>query len=297
MMSPAKLPWAASLVRGCLAAAVIVQMAHGADASVHREYLDGPWGQVHVRIAGRPEDPAIVLVHQFIWSSEQFRRAQPELAARGVRSIAVDVPGYGMSDGPAAPVTVAQYAEVLASVLSRAGIASASFLGVNEGGAIVCAFADAHPDKVKSLIFEGPPVYDTVARERYFAQPRLYAEARTDGSHLPAIWRGVAGADTTRSGPEVSQSMLMSVLSAGTRGWFAQEAAYRYDFAQTVGQLKVPVMLLTYTGQPLHQAALDLAGSMPRFTLETLEWTGIAATVGTPEAWAERVAAYVKAHR
>src|ERR1700722_16324450 len=70
--------------------------ARADDAAHYRAYIDGPWGQVHVRVEGASSDPTVILVHQMIWSSDQFHYAQPELAKRGIRSIAIDLPGYGM---------------------------------------------------------------------------------------------------------------------------------------------------------------------------------------------------------
>lgn len=67
-----------------------------------RAYVDGPWGQIHLRIAGPKHGPVVLLIHKMVWSSVEFSRVQPLLAARGVRTIAVDLPGYGLSDGPAA---------------------------------------------------------------------------------------------------------------------------------------------------------------------------------------------------
>ena len=37
------------------------------------------------------------MLHKMVWSSVQFEKVQPLLAAQGIRSAAVDLPGYGMS--------------------------------------------------------------------------------------------------------------------------------------------------------------------------------------------------------
>ncbi|MGB1876227.1 MAG: alpha/beta fold hydrolase, partial [Rhodospirillaceae bacterium] len=74
-------------------------------------YVDGPMGQVHVRELG--EGPALVLLHQTAWSSLQFKHAMPYLADRGLRCIAIDTPGYGLSDGPDDPPSIQDYAESL----------------------------------------------------------------------------------------------------------------------------------------------------------------------------------------
>ncbi len=77
-------------------------MTAAAATEPRQDYVDGPWGQIHVRVDGPAASgaPTVFLIHQVVWSSAQFKNAQPQLAALGVRSIAVDLPGYGLSDGP-----------------------------------------------------------------------------------------------------------------------------------------------------------------------------------------------------
>ncbi|HEY1888865.1 MAG TPA: alpha/beta hydrolase [Steroidobacteraceae bacterium] len=283
--------------------------SHAADAAdsrtSYRAYVDGPWGQVHVRVDGSSHAPTVILVHQMIWSSQQFRYAQQELSARGVRSIAVDLPGYGMSDGPPAPPTATEYAEVLLPVMRHFGLKATNLLGVNEGGTIVCAFAAAHPAMVKSLIIEGPVIVDSIGQAKYFSQPHEYQTPRPDGSHLEKLWRHLDSADTkisaTLQSPAATkisvggmQSILMSIFAAGPNGWFAQDAAYRYDLQDLLRRLKMPVMLLTYRGQQFQQAALDLETIRPDFSLQNLDWDGVAASYDAPAEWADAVANYLK---
>lgn len=58
-------------------------------------------------------NPTVVMLHRMTWSSVQFENVQPLLAELGVRSIAVDLSGYGMSDGPKQVPTAVQYADSL----------------------------------------------------------------------------------------------------------------------------------------------------------------------------------------
>jgi len=282
----------------CTALAASFPNARGGELPPrYRVYLDGPWGQIHVRVEGKNQNPTIVLVHQMIWSSDQFRYAQTELSARGIRSIAIDLPGYGMSDGPPTPPTADQYAEVLVSVLKHFGLKSTNLLGVNEGATIACAFASAHPNMVKTLTLDGPPIFNIVTQAKYFSQPRAYREPRADGSHLQIFWKRETDTVGTKLTLTGVQANLMSVFGAGPNGWFAQDAVYRYDLAPVLRRLKVPVMILTYPGQQFHQAALDIAAERLDFTLRTLNWQGLVASFDAPEPWAESVASFLNAQK
>jgi pimeloyl-ACP methyl ester carboxylesterase len=66
--------------------------------SITRGYADGPFGQLHYEMAG--EGTPLILLHQMVQSAMQFRPALPHLAARGIKAIAVDLPGYGVSATP-----------------------------------------------------------------------------------------------------------------------------------------------------------------------------------------------------
>lgn len=72
-------------------------MAHQiASRRMRRGYADGPFGQIHFEDggAGRP----LVLIHQAPMSSRQFESVFDLMLARDIRPIAIDCPGFGMSD-------------------------------------------------------------------------------------------------------------------------------------------------------------------------------------------------------
>ena len=64
-------------------------------------YAPTPMGQVHYRDIG-PRDTKVpfFLVHQSPMSMLEFAQIQNAFAEMGIRSIAIDTPGYGNSDRP-----------------------------------------------------------------------------------------------------------------------------------------------------------------------------------------------------
>ncbi len=76
-----------------------------------RAILELPWGQVHVRSAGDPGAPLLLLLHQSPLSSRNYEAVLPLFAAEGnVRAVAVDTPGFGLSDPPPEDWSVEDYA-------------------------------------------------------------------------------------------------------------------------------------------------------------------------------------------
>jgi pimeloyl-ACP methyl ester carboxylesterase len=110
-----------------------------------RFYVNGAYGQVHVRTAGPADGPKLVLLHKMFWSSVQFMHVQDRLAQRGIFTIAVDLPGYGLSDAPPAEPTANQYAATLVPVLDALKIEKAAILGVDTGSSIALALPTRIP--------------------------------------------------------------------------------------------------------------------------------------------------------
>src|SRR5262249_40674928 len=118
-----------------------------------------------------------------------------------------------------------------------------------------------------------------------------------DGSHLELAWRKIIESDGAKASAARAQASFMSIYIAGQNGWFAQDAAYAYDLESVLKRLKRPVMLLTYPGQKLHQAAIRLGAMRPDFAVKTLDWDGTAASFDKPELWSDSIADYLKSDR
>lgn len=153
-----------------------------APASSYRAYVDGRWGQIHVRIMGPATGPTVLLIHKMVWSSVEFVKAQPLLAARGIRSIAVDLPGYGLSAGPATQARAEEYADDLLPVLDHFNVKRAILLGANTGATLAAAFALCHPTRTAAVVLDGPR--SSRARSSRRSWPSRNSTARRD--RMPA---------------------------------------------------------------------------------------------------------------
>ena len=81
--------------------------------------------------------------------------AEPALGAR--RSVLVDVPGAGLSDGPdAAGYALEDHARAVAAVLDHVGLAGVTVVGYSFGGAVAITLAAARPDLVGALLLPEP---------------------------------------------------------------------------------------------------------------------------------------------
>jgi pimeloyl-ACP methyl ester carboxylesterase len=117
--------------------------------NARRGYARGSFGQVHFREHGEGEP--LILLHKTPSSSIMFSRTLP-LFGRNYRAIAIDTPGFGMSDPPPAAATIAFFADVVREVMDDLSLPSAHVLGYSTGAAIALELAAADPDRVRKLV-------------------------------------------------------------------------------------------------------------------------------------------------
>lgn len=111
---------------------------------------------VHVREAGDPSAPVLVLVHGNVSSGVFFEELMTELAGDH-RVIAPDFRGYGDSERRPIDATrgMGDLSDDLIALLDAMGIEGAvDLLGWSAGGNVVLQAAIDHPDRVRRLVLE-----------------------------------------------------------------------------------------------------------------------------------------------
>jgi pimeloyl-ACP methyl ester carboxylesterase len=145
--------------------------------------------QAHFRRAGA--GPAVVLLHDTPRSSESLLPLIEALAPAST-VIALDLPGYGASEGLGIErPSIADYAAATSGTLDALGVARCVLAGMGVGGCVAAEIAVQAPDRVSSVI---------VADARESAAPRSEADiARAcpplvpdyDATHLIRHWFAV----------------------------------------------------------------------------------------------------------
>lgn len=106
---------------------------------------------LHIEDEGQGD--AVVLAHAGVTDRRIWDAAWPVLLDAGYRVIRYDLPGYGRSGRPPAPRSLV---DVALEVYQTAGISSAHWIGLSQGGATGVDLALAHPDRVRSLALVAP---------------------------------------------------------------------------------------------------------------------------------------------
>lgn len=207
-----------------------------------RGYVDTPLGQVHYQQVGSGSK-VIVLLHQVPWFHIYYSRAQAELAENGLRSIAFDLPGYGLSDRLKTPPEIADYAKAIRAGLDELDITDAIVVGHHTGATVGAEIAIQEPRRVACLLLHGVPLYTPKEQAARLARPHWDQTLTADGDYLArrAQYLGnfVVGSDASR------HWSLLSMFITGPTEWYGHHAVFRYDMAESLRNIDVPVGILS----------------------------------------------------
>jgi pimeloyl-ACP methyl ester carboxylesterase len=118
--------------------------------------------KVFYREAGRPDAPALLLLHGFPTASHMFRELIPILADR-FHLIAPDLPGFGQTDMPSRKgfaYTFARLTEVIERFTEVIGLARFSMYVFDYGAPTGFRLAVRHPERIDAIISQNGNAYE-----------------------------------------------------------------------------------------------------------------------------------------
>lgn len=258
-------------------------------AAAWREYARTSWGQLHVRRAGE-DGPAVVLLHESPLSSRAYEAALPWLG-RGARAVAVDTPGYGMSDGPPVLAEIPDYAAVVLEGLDALGLDLFAVVGVHTGASLALQLAVQAPGRVTHAVLSGVPLFDAETRAAYLRDWAPEVPVEADGSHLRWAWERY---QRIWEGPpallHLGATTLLANLEAYHRGY---NAAFRYDPEPDLASVACPVLLLTAERDLLVESDRRAVELFPDAHLELVEGLVGQLPMRRPETFSARVLDFV----
>jgi pimeloyl-ACP methyl ester carboxylesterase len=258
-------------------------------------YAPTPMGQVSYRDIG-PRNTKIpfFLIHQAWMSMIEFAEIQNALAKLGYRSIAVDTPGYGMSDpGPAEP-TIGQLADNFLPVLDYLKVKKVIIAGHHTGALIAAAFAARHPERVTALILHGTPFYSQEeAAAKWAKHDDLDRTPHEDGSHVSGWFAHPFPGDPVPNTPENLRSRTWMLISKFMMGPdIGHYAVYHYDLEPDAKAIRAPTLILTDLHDSTQPYDLKLAKLRPDFTYQIFSNYAGMEMMNEPKRWAEIASGY-----
>ncbi|MCP8890734.1 alpha/beta fold hydrolase [Sphingomonas faeni] len=227
--------------------------------SATRAYTRCRYGQMHYWDATPAEAtaPTLVLLHQNPSASMEYAGLIEEMA-RDRRVVAFDTPGYGMSDAPPGPPTMAEYAASFVDAIAALDLAENAPLdvfGFHTGALLAAELGLALPNEVGRLVLSGIPMRDPADRAARYRDALATPQPTEDGAGIlarsAALYRYVV-TDRTAGVPLARAVELFAEKNRTLdHGAWAYHGVWSYDYAR-LPLIVQPTLVL----QP-HDALLD----------------------------------------
>jgi pimeloyl-ACP methyl ester carboxylesterase len=126
--------------------------------------IDLPQGRVQYRLAGpgNSSDPPVVLLHGLLVNCELWTKVADELAARGMRSYALDLPlgSHSIALRPDADLSPTGVARLIIAFLKTLGLTDVTLVG-NDTGTALCQFViDIDDSRIARLVLTDGDAFD-----------------------------------------------------------------------------------------------------------------------------------------
>ncbi len=211
----------------------------------HRAFMDdAEGGQIHYWTAGA--GPALMLIHQSNNSSDEFIGLIPYLADK-FQLIAIDLPGFGISDDPAGPHTMERLRDAVIRLADHLKLDRFHLLGHHGGCLVVSSVAATIPDRIERVIMSGTSYPRDLSEEE---KAEIRAEVRNtlnpdwEGNEFVRIWRGIARMRSAGVEPEALVTPFLNSIRIRQRPYEAWGLLFTWDRTPAQLTMKMPVLLI-----------------------------------------------------
>lgn len=243
-------------------------------------YLEHDGARLRWRIQG--SGPALVLLHGWALDLEYWQPVVATLAAH-FTVLRFDRRGFGLSEG--AP-DIHRNVDDLLALLDAAQLQRVILVGMSQGARLAIHFACRHPARVRGLLLDGAPAFDSepelpMDRYRKLLETEGLAAMRAEIAAHPLMQLQRADAGT--------RSLLQGML-ARYRGLDLLRPARRAP-APDLGALHVPTLVLGggHDSPARQEAGRTLGAAIPGARREQLAAAGHLALLDDPAAYAKAV--------
>jgi pimeloyl-ACP methyl ester carboxylesterase len=214
-------------------------------------------GPLNVRVTGA--GPTAVLWHSLFVDSSTWARIEQPLAT-GRRLLLIDGPCHGTNPPITRPFSLHDCVGAAIDVLDHVGVDEpVDWLGSAWGGHVGILFADAHPDRCRSLVAIGAPVHalSPADRRRTMLLAALYRVVGPYAVVNPLV-DALLGPRARADDPEGAAIVADAFRRAERRGMYAAIrwlSLRRPDLTAVLDRLGTPTLLTTGTSDPMWTTA------------------------------------------
>ncbi len=229
---------------GASARTVAAPSSCSAMTSVSRGYVQGRYGQIHLRLGNAVDSNAtpLLCIHGFPDSGRIFEQLVRQLQSRRT-VIAPDLPGCGNSDVPQSRPDIADYADAVAEVLESLRAPTVDVLALAEGTSIAIELAQRHPHLVRTLVLV--PLSGRRGDSESPWPPEDYPRLATpDGRYLTVAWRWHMSRGMQQWRETAARNQYPDVVRHPRNSWWGPASAAGHDWLTAMGRVDQPVLLI-----------------------------------------------------
>lgn len=215
--------------------------------------------------AGRP----VVLLHGLTFDRRTWRPIIERLDNASTRSIAIDLPAHGESDGP--PAAFDELTAQLHELLSSLAVDRPIVVGHSMSGGLASSYASTYPTCGVVVIDNGPDI-------RPYARLIQRLELALRGAGFPDAWRIFDESLGLERIPEPTRSLVLDAHEVNQDvvvGYLETLLRTEPDELQALIDTQIPKLVVPYLGvfgRPIIDAEHERLAWLPDAQLE--QWTG-----------------------
>lgn len=241
-----------------------------------KHYIDGPFGQVHIRQWGEDSVQApLICLTPSPFSSVAYTSLAPMLC--GNRKVfAVDYPGYGLSDACLNEPSIADFAEAVQAVIDVVSPdRPVDLLGFHTGCLVATETSLLCADKVGRLVLIDVPFFDQAKQAELLAKTPVLSTIEPELSGLEQAWDFCIGKRLEHIPLPRAYDMFLDYVGAGENANAAFRAAFQYQCEQRFTELAHPTWVIATAGG-LFDASVRASGLIPNSNLIELKEVTVA---------------------
>ncbi|MEO9468000.1 alpha/beta hydrolase [Parasphingorhabdus sp.] len=215
-----------------------------------RKFVDGRYGQMHLRIAepDQPKHIPLICLHMFPQSGRNFEKLVEEVGTDRV-VVAPDFPGYGESDPPKIPITATEYADAIWDVVENLSLVQGGgqidVFGIHAGSKLATELTYLHPTRVRKLILTSAAILLPEEIER-MRSSLSHVELDQEGSRFRRFWDMLVRNQAQDAPLELAAKNFAEMVRSGETYSWGHRAVFEYnkDFPSRLAELRHPIALL-----------------------------------------------------
>ncbi len=241
---------------------------------ISQRYIDGPYGQIHLRIAepaAATDVPPLVCFHSSPNSGLLYSAVLEELGRDRI-VVAPDTPGFGESEAPPEAPEIEDYARTMAGVIDTLGLKRVDVMGYHTGSSTCIELARQRQDLVRRIVMNSAAIFTD---EELVEIKALYAPEpmHDDGAHLVERWQRLIPFYGARVPRDIMARNFAEGLRGGPVSWWGHRAAFNYPLGKKIADVTQPILLINPDDDLVNETprALPLA---PDIRMHALDGVG-----------------------